>query len=123
MAKVCSFYAVYHAMRYVILNDPIFWDEEKLHSIHPQFSSGFRNHTHHSGSLRSGRGPGMNEIITILYDVEVSREYVQLHKESVKVRYGDDGSLDSMSGGECYSAANTLVLNALKGQIVCTKAK
>ncbi len=94
VAKICAFYAAYHAMRFAILTDPILDksdDEINRLTNAPGLIQDSRYATHHSGHRYSGRGIGQNQVIQALYPSKAFA-YEQLHRASVDARYGS-GSL------------------------------
>lgn len=90
VAKICAFYAAYHAMRFAILTDPVFnkSDEEIKRLVGRKgLHQDSRYATHHSGHRYSGRGIGQNQVIQALYPSKAFA-YERLHRASVDARYG-----------------------------------
>lgn len=90
VAKICAFYAAYHAMRFAILTDPILDksdDEINRLTNAPGLIRDSRYATHHSGHRNSGRGIGQNQVIQALYPSKAFA-YEQLHRASIDARYG-----------------------------------
>lgn len=90
VAKICAFYAAYHAMRFAILTDPILDksdDEINRLTNAPGLIRDSRYATHHSGHRYSGRGIGQNQVIQALYPSKAFA-YERLHRASVDARYG-----------------------------------
>ncbi|WP_346923174.1 hypothetical protein [Rothia sp. (in: high G+C Gram-positive bacteria)] len=120
VAKICSFYAAYHAMRVAILSDSIFdfSDEEiyrraKTRGVYQDS----KYNTHHSAGRDSGRGVGQNQIIASLYP-KWSRDYEELHKLSIQARYVTDNSGEILpSANDGYHLACRIVDDALNGKI------
>lgn len=120
VAKICAFYAAYHAMHYALLCDPLFTlsnsDFEKqmkgLKGMHKECN----NPTHHDGRPGS-RGIGLNQVVTYLYK-DYRLDYLSLHKTSVDVRYVVDYDYTVIDvARDAYDVANKIVSDALSGKI------
>lgn len=120
MSQVCSFYAVYHAMRIAILSDPIFdlpdGEIDKLTGVRGLCKDAKYN-THHSAHRDSPRGLGQNQVIAALYPKRF-KDYDDLHKVSIQARYVQEYKGEILPDTrDSYDAACEIVNDALSGKM------
>lgn len=111
VAKICAFYAAYHAMRFAILTDPVFnkSDEEIKRLVGRKgLHQDSRYATHHSGRDDSRRGIGQNEVVQALYPSKAFA-YDRLHKASIDARYNSLPGEDIIDAADAYVKAQEIV--------------
>jgi hypothetical protein len=83
-AAVCYFYAAFDAARAALYDDVRLDSDAAARAAHPKLSASSRHVDFHNG--HPSRGPGMNQIVDILYP-SVGAKYELLHLKSCEVRY------------------------------------
>lgn len=125
VAKICAFYAAYHAMRFAILTDPILdKSDDEIHRLTnaPGLIQDSRYATHHSGHRYSGRGIGQNQVIQALYPSKAFA-YERLHRASNDARYGSSPGEDIIDAADACVKAQEIVDVALSEEGLRWKPK
>ena len=119
MSIVCSFYALYHALSYSIRNADI-WDGDIsfLRKRRPDIRPEDRDTTHHSSSIRHGRGPGVRDLVRLFFPNTIVEVYEELHDASIDVRYISEPGRILPSARDAYADARLIVDKALAGTIM-----
>ena len=85
-AAVCYFYAAYHVVKAALLTDSIFDDLTALRSVSPDLLTTDRDASAHQMRRGSSSDFGVNDLVRLLYP-DISSAYLELHGQSIAVRY------------------------------------
>lgn len=113
---VCLFYSAFHSMTAAMYADPIWWDMRKLQALDGRLQPGMRESAHHKGRWGTNRGPGVNDLVRVLY-ADLAEDYEDLHMASVMVRYNEGLSPGAYAPEELLESSWKILQESKNGHI------